>query len=319
MIVGLIICGCHYLRYPIILKILTDSNAQQVPLTFETTRCLTVGLWEELLSPPIFILLVIGAIWFILKYKNKYNKFLLLLWFFIPYLAILLMKHFKSVEYCLGFVPALILIVSIFLSDINKKIKKKVVISIVIILLIQYVDFSYTKNINMFYEPIRIFKHDIYYYRIKATDFKKEYVVVNKDIIDFLKKFYPDCTVGVPDIFVVGTDISIKVPLILYDIDYCDIEIFKNIATLDVETISENIIQKDIIIFFNNPLEEKEKKELVKIYTYFSMCSNAWQRGTFFYKYSEDAINKLNIILKTIEENYYILYKSGHTVVFKKR
>ena len=59
-------------------------------------------------------------IWTIFKYKD-YKKNVLLLWFIVPWIIIFFMPHFKAAEYGLGFVPAIILFASLYVSNIKKK------------------------------------------------------------------------------------------------------------------------------------------------------------------------------------------------------
>ena len=77
-------------------------------------------------------------------------KFLLLLWIFVPYLAIFLMKHFKSTMYMFGFIPAIVIIISLWYSCLKSK-KTKIIVLIIFVLcgLLQYVNFSYTSEYSL--------------------------------------------------------------------------------------------------------------------------------------------------------------------------
>jgi hypothetical protein len=138
-----------------------------VPIfVFDSLRVTTIGLWEDLLSPPIFIIFAIGLVYFIWKYKGQYKN-IILLWFFVPWLIIMLMPHSKLPEYGAGFIPAMILIGAVFISYINKSyIKKTVILLLIVIGLLQYVDFSYNlQKIKFFYFQFKCNNNKIYYFR----------------------------------------------------------------------------------------------------------------------------------------------------------
>ncbi len=151
IILGSLISGWHYFRPFIIHKILHDPIIETVPVfAFDSLRIKTIGLWEDLLSPPIFIIFVIGLIYFIWKYKGKYKN-IILLWFFVPWLIIMLMPHYKLPEYGAGFIPAMVLIGAVFLSNIVKiYLKKILIVLLIIICYLQYIDFSYGFGPNLF-------------------------------------------------------------------------------------------------------------------------------------------------------------------------
>ena len=108
IILGILIAGCHYLRFDIIRKIIFEPVTETVSIfSFNNIYLLTMGISEYLLSPPLFILLIISLVYFIVKFKNK-NKLILILWFLIPWLILLFMGHRKEPEYMLGFIPVLI-------------------------------------------------------------------------------------------------------------------------------------------------------------------------------------------------------------------
>jgi hypothetical protein len=147
MIIGSLIAGCHYFRFTIIRKILADPIIEPLPIfSFESLRITTVGLSEYLLSPPIFILFIIGLIYFIYKYKSQ-NKWIILLWLIVPWTIITFMPHHKLAEYCLCFVPALILIISVFLENIKSYI---LLIITIIICSFQYICLVYEIDNTLF-------------------------------------------------------------------------------------------------------------------------------------------------------------------------
>jgi len=166
-----LIAGWHYFRYEIIIKkVMYDVFRDSVPLfAFDSLRVTTIGLWEELLSPPIFIVFITGLMFLIFKYKLKHKNLLLLLWIIVPWFGITIMPHFKLSVYQLGFVPAIILICAEFISYIKiKYIKKIILILLIIIGFLQYIDYSFLGiklfNLSLQYKDyeIKYFNYNLY-------------------------------------------------------------------------------------------------------------------------------------------------------------
>lgn len=177
----------HYARPGIIKKFLYEPSTEPVNMSFENIRAMTLGLYDELLSLPIFILFAAGIFWYIKEYKNKY-KYLLLLWFFIPWSALILMSHHKQAEYGAGFIPAMILISAIYVSDLKSVHLKKTILAIIIILgIMQYIDFSYRINLGFARISTRLAGPEIRYYAkygkniifYDANTVKKPEIIVN--------------------------------------------------------------------------------------------------------------------------------------------
>ncbi len=193
IILGSLIAGWHYFRPFIIHKILHDPIIETVPVfAFDSLRITTIGLWEDLLSPPIFIIFVIGLIYFIWKYKGKYKN-IILLWFFVPWLIIMLMPHHKLPEYGAGFIPAMILIGAVFISCIDKSyIKKTLILFLIVIGLLQYVDFSY-KNLNIALFNLNFNKkYDVAYYKKnnRLIEYNKKQIENSFNLVMYLNKKY---------------------------------------------------------------------------------------------------------------------------------
>ena len=165
ILMGSLIAGCHYFRIQIINKIVMEPITEPVSVfAFSSLRTMTIGLWEELLSPPIFLLFIFGFFWFVINYKNK-NKWIMILWFIVPWSIIMFMPHHKEVEYGAGFVPAIIVFVSLWLSSFRKiLIKKAILIFCIIICLLQFFDFSFCDNTNLFSFKVNYKDNDISYY-----------------------------------------------------------------------------------------------------------------------------------------------------------
>jgi len=161
-----LIAGCHYFKNDIIKKILYEPVTETVAIfDFKSMRVMTVGLSEELLSPPIFLIFTIGLIWFLVKYKNRYKNVLLLL-FFIPWAIIILMPHQKFVEYGLGVIPAIAIISAIYVSSIKTYLVKNLVLLCICITgLFQFIIFSYMPNSILTEARIQFNNKKIHYYK----------------------------------------------------------------------------------------------------------------------------------------------------------
>jgi len=186
--IGSLIAGWHYFRYGIVRKILYEPVTEPAPiLVFESLRVMTIGLCDQLLSPPIFIIFVIGLIYFILKYKGKY-KYVILLWFFVPWFIIMSMGHHKLSEYGAGFIPAMILMGAVFISQIQKKYVKKIILILLIVIgCLQYVDFSYNIfNVGLFKLKLTYGKYYMRYYGGKNYYIKYDYKTT-KSILQLVK------------------------------------------------------------------------------------------------------------------------------------
>jgi hypothetical protein len=186
-----LIAGIHYFKQDIIVKILTDPVSNSVPVfLFENMRVMTIGLFEELLSPPFFILFLAGFIWFLREYKNKCNKMILLLWFLIPWAIIMFMPHNKVSEYGAGFIPAMILIISVYLTNIKRRAVQFIIMSAIISIgILQMFVFSYMPK-KFLDIGFKFKEHYISYYNNKFnlySDYSKKMV----NIISYIKNRYP--------------------------------------------------------------------------------------------------------------------------------
>jgi hypothetical protein len=149
-------------------------------------------LWEELLAPPIFVLFIIGLIWFLLKYKNK-HKIIILLWFLIPWGIIILMPHQNLSEYGAGFIPSILLISAIYISSIKKYFVKNLILAFMCIVgLFQFAIFSYIPNSPLTEAKIKFKNKKIHYYKkiflySDSDDIKNNMFLVSKLKSDYSK------------------------------------------------------------------------------------------------------------------------------------
>ena len=80
----------------------------------------------------------------------SYNKYIIFLWFITPWIVLMLMRHHKQPDYGLGLIPPIIIIVSLYISNIKNILYKKILsIVLVIVCLLQYISFSYGINIGL--------------------------------------------------------------------------------------------------------------------------------------------------------------------------
>lgn len=281
--VGSLIAGCHYFNYGIINKILNEPIRETVDIfAYENIRMMTLGLSDELLSPVLFVAFLTAFIWFIISFNNK-NKWHILLWILIPWSIIMFMPHHKEPEYNIGYVPAIILIIALFISNIKNKIFKFVILFVsVSVLLLQFFDLSY-KKISIFNGFNYYNRHNLMFYDATNTNCLVE-------LIENLKNFKNK------KIFIFNTD------------DYI-LQIHTLLAFMALNDINVcfDISEADIVI---NNGKEKSLEELAK--TDFILSNIA---------YFADADTKYDFINGQIEEhkmlkdifaNNFYLYKSWY-------
>ncbi|MDD5020648.1 MAG: glycosyltransferase family 39 protein [Endomicrobiaceae bacterium] len=190
---GSLIAGIHYFRLGIIMKMLYDPISNSTPIfLFENMRAMTIGLYEELLSPPLFILFLVGFVWFIWKYKNKRNKIIMLLWFLTPWTIIFFMPQHKVSEWGAGFIPAIILITSVYLSNIKIKNMKILILSLMLLIgVLQLYVFSYMPERNFLNIGFKFKNHYISYYNNKFNYYDAVTAKNMYDLISYIKIKYP--------------------------------------------------------------------------------------------------------------------------------
>lgn len=182
---GCVISGAHYFQHWIIVKLINEPFTETAPVfSFNSIKVVTISLWEDLLSVPVFILFVISLYYFLFRNKNK-NKLIFIFWIFIPWFIVTFMPHHKKVEYLAGFIPSIILICSVYLANLSINIKKYIVWIILCICLVQYFIFSYSPDIP----DLRAGKFQ--YYNIKNEDimyYKKDNLLL--ELVDYIKLHY---------------------------------------------------------------------------------------------------------------------------------
>ena len=284
IITGSLIAGRHYFKSDIIKKILFEPVTEVTNIfAFESLRVMTTGLWEELLSPPIFIIFIVGLIFFIRKYSGKYKN-IILLWFFIPWAIIMFMSHHKLPEYGLGFIPATVLVGAVFISYIKREyIKKIILVLLVVIGFFQYIAFSYEIYINFFEIRYKYREHSIRYYNkynsLMSYNTKESKLTLN--LMKHLKESYPDNTFYIEEFCKVDSG-SIVAQMYLNNM-HCRQGNYDN----------KDVLLSDIIIVIGKPKTVRKVVQL-KINKILENAVNAKM-------VTEGFINEL---LKTVDNNF---------------
>ncbi len=292
VIIGALIAGCHYFRLAIFVKIARDPIIETTPVfSFESLRITTVGLSEYLLSPPIFILFIIGLIYFIYKYKSQ-NKWIILLWFIVPWLIITFMPHKKLAEYYLCFVPALIIITSVFLGSIKNY---YLLIVLCVICLLQYIPLLYGVDIPFLEKKYK----DIKYYDISVFEGLS---LRNKEEIEFYMKLMK----------VIGSEVLSNRQILLDATEIkqgafnslINIYLSKSVEVLNLYSIYGNLF--DIFIFsdtggylFIDTLDVVEGE--YRIYRDAPIRSNEFKR-----KYINKRVKEVEEIRNLVEKDYVL-------------
>jgi hypothetical protein len=145
------------------------------------------------------------------------------------------MPHHKEPEYCMGFVPAIILISALFFSNIKNKISKNgMLLILVLILVLQFIDLSYKK--------IFLFDNLCFYNRYNLMFYEKNDADRFVELIENLKPFKDK------NIFIYNTDD--------YIVQIHTLQAF--MALNDLKTCPD-ILQADIVL---NNGKEKSLEEL---------------------------------------------------------
>ena len=283
------ISGIHYLRPLIINKIFFDFRSDVVPIfEFDSIRVMTLGLSDELLSPPLFILFIISLVFFLIEKKQK-HKYIVLIWLFAPWSMIMFMGHYKKAAYGAGFIPAIVLISAIYISNIKAIwFKKILILTILVICIFQYLDFSYNTNIVKFFDvDFKYFK----YYNKKNEDimnYNKERFIRINNLIHYIKSKYPNKSFYVYDF--------IRRPP--FPIDRGDIELHMRLNGIVVLTDyfdsmpnndNWNILKADMILYLGN----------------YKSCAQIYDT---YFKNREDTFDKLIIYTQErLEADYFVI------------
>ncbi|MFA7073909.1 MAG: glycosyltransferase family 39 protein [Endomicrobiaceae bacterium] len=200
-----LISGWHYFRFLIFRKLvnepITDPGAPV--FSFESLRVMTIGLWDELLSPPIFLLFLIGLVWFIAKYKSYY-KYPFIFYMLVPWTVIMFMPQQKYSEFAAACIPIMILISALFISNIRKETVKKIIIIVTVCIgMLQYIDFSYGIDTKLFNSGFKYKKHRISYYNKKnqaIISYNNKRDILKIQVRDYLKENYPDANILIKEL-----------------------------------------------------------------------------------------------------------------------
>jgi len=153
--------------------------------SFENLRLFTTGLWESQLSPPFFIVFILGIYYFLRK-TRKERKIVLLFWIVIPNIIILFMPHWKTSRYLMPQLPALAIVSAFWIQNIlNKWYGKVIFLLLILIGIFQYYEFTYGIVLRKYNYNEYCFKYydgsDIFEQRLH---FKKEITSLSLNAIE---------------------------------------------------------------------------------------------------------------------------------------
>lgn len=321
---GSLIAGWICYQPDAIKKVIFDPITLVAPIfSTESVRIMTMGLYEELLSPPLFFVFILGLFYFIKEYHNK-NKSLFLLWIIIPWLIIFMMPHYKLTEYFTGFIPAIVLVCSIFLTHIKRNnIKKMLLVFLIAIGVVQYINFSYYP-MDLF-SKMRIKIHGIYFiYYNTATENIMNFDVKNRcekvlKVIQRIKRYYPASHYAVYVTMESAINNKVfRVCMLLNDMicDASNIENFEIIPEDKVVIIvgkfmELNELKRQAIIFDNHPRLVHELKV------------NNTNVAKYLGQYSEELSNQVKLMDKNFDLAEFFYFNDeineNNTIVIYKR
>lgn len=300
IVLGSLIAGCHYFRQEIIWKIIKEPVIEtESVFSFESLRITTIGLSEYLLSPPILLLFIVSIIYFIYN-KNIKNKVTILLWLVIPWLIITFMPHHKEFEYCVGLVPVIILIISVFMSHINRYL----VLFTICILLVQYICFFYSKNNERF--DIKDTK--IKYYDCSAMN---KFAMMQKEELRFYFELvhYIDKLSSTRIVLLNLEGMSIETLNLIANIS-CQ----KEIKIYDFINLKWMLEEQDTLsfdVFLSNDFANENAFEIVKkeyMYYFNSPLQNYDSKKT----YVDKRIKEIEKIINFIKDNFILVKNISH-------
>jgi len=264
---GSLVAGWVCFKSHAIMKLVYDPFTLESPIfSLSNIRIMTFGLYEELLSLPLFLIFLAGFIYLLKKYKNE-NKPIFIIWIVIPWLIIFFMPHYKVTEYFAGLIPAVALISSVFISRIKRTMVKKIILIFLIIIgIIHYVNFSYFPN-NLFSRiRIKIYGTEFMYYNT-GTDNIMNFDVKNisAKVTKTVKKIKQICPASRYGVYVT-TDAAInnkvlRVSMLLNgmpcptgNIDQFNIEGNDEAFVIVGDLLTDNILGREITMFKNHPI-----------------------------------------------------------------
>jgi hypothetical protein len=183
-VITFVLSAYHYARRDIIKKVLLEPVTETVDIfAFENLRFYTIGIFENMLSVPVFILFCMGLYSYIFKYKNT-SKIIILLWIFPVWLFLILMPHYKEIVYAVGFIPAVAVISAIGINCLKSlKIKKIIIVLTLTICFFQYFALMFGKeDVLLGKLSINIKGHRINYFVKNREIF---YILNRQEIINY--------------------------------------------------------------------------------------------------------------------------------------
>jgi len=173
LFIGAIMAMPHYARKEILAKVAHELISENTGpwYRFENLKIFTIGLSDELLSPPFFLAFLFGLWHFLQNYKKRDEKAALLLWFLVPWLVLVFMPHRKMTEYSVPYLPAIALMSAAGLSSVKTAFRKYIFCALAVLALVQYADFSYGAGPGLYKRQLRIklrghYDKILYYYHL---------------------------------------------------------------------------------------------------------------------------------------------------------
>lgn len=307
IIIPVLITGYHYFVNKGMYKVFREAIIDPAPIfSSDNLFPLTVNLWDTILSLPIFLLFMISLVWFIAYYKKIYkstNINIIFLWFFVPYFTLMFIKQCARIHHILPIVPPIIFIVSIFLSNLKNKLLKKFIISItMIVLLSQYIIFSFplSRISKLFDNYVSIFGLEIMYYDnnnlfIKHGDenlqrfinyLNDKYTNQNKIILFYFG--YKPYNIGLINSYLLFNGFKTDAKQQAEDNDY---KILKNF---------------DIVMLLTSGLETEE--EFANSLTQMQIVGNYISKE-YIENFRKQSLTNIRNIFKSIREDYCIIDK----------
>lgn len=207
------------------------------------------------------------------------------------------MPHHKEPEYLIPFIPALIVIASLWIINLKKFIIKSIIFIIIILCLIQYFYFSFAANANIFYFNNSFVEHN------------KE---VNKQYINIITELKPYLETK---IYFQKTDLDrFKLQLLSYTMnnknligkiyDYYDIDLFY------IKLFEENISEDQMNKFFDDVTIVVWGKTYSTLdiaeHIYYFDHDNFGKSDEYKEKFIEKHITRIEHVRKYIDDNFYL-------------
>lgn len=118
--------------------------------SYANVRLLTIGISESLLSPPFFVVFVIGLFFFLRKETPSSLKWMVALWIIVPSVIILIVPHWKTGRYLMPLLPAYTLVAAYGARGIaGSKIGRILLLAVLLIGIAQYPSITFDTGLKL--------------------------------------------------------------------------------------------------------------------------------------------------------------------------